>query len=109
MKSHASIDRRSLALGQAVAARLRDDPALIQRGRATLARWLTTCSPQVRPALLEWEAALQPPVSHVLELLTGTSERAVRLRQSNPFAGVLSPRERTAILKEHAAYDEASA
>jgi len=37
---------------------------------------LTTCSPQVRPALLEWEAVLQQPVSHVLQLLTGTSERA---------------------------------
>lgn len=109
MKSHESIDRRSLALGQAVASRLRDDPALIQRGRATIARWLLTSSPRVKPALLEWDAVLQGPLSDVLELLTGSSERAVRLRQSNPFAGVLSSRERTAILKDHAAYDEASA
>ena len=109
MKSHVSIDQRSLALGQAVAARLRGDLSLIQRGRDTLARWLTTCSPQVRPALLEWDRLLQGPVSGVLEALTGMSEHAVRLRQSNPSAGVLSARERTAILKEHEAYEAASA
>ncbi len=109
MKNHDSIDKRSLALGQAVASRLRGDLSLIQRGRATLARWLTTCSPQVRPALLEWDMLLQGPVSGVLETLTSVSESAVRLRQSNPFAGVLSARERTAILKEHEAYEAASA
>lgn len=109
MKAHASIDQRSLALGQAVARRLRDDPALVTRARATLRRWVNTCSPRVRPALLEWDRVLQSPVAEVLEVLTGTSERAIRLRQSNPFAGVLSPRERSAILKEFAAYDAASA
>ena len=59
--------------------------------------------------MLEWEAVLQQPASQVVELLTGNGERAIRLRQSNPFAGVLSSRERAAILKEFAAYDEASA
>lgn len=109
MKTHAAIDERSLALGQAVAQRLGTDPSLITRASTTIRRWLETCSPQVRPALLEWDSALQGPVSEVLALLTSTSERAVRLRQSNPFAGVLPPRERSAILKEFAAYDEASA
>ena len=109
MKNHASIDKRSLALGQAVAVRLCADPSLIERGRATIARWLTSCSPQVRPALLEWDAVLQLPIPQVLELLTGNNERAIRLRQSNPFAGVLSPHERSAILKEHAVYDAAPA
>ncbi len=109
MNPHSAIDRRSLALGRAVAARLRDDPSLIRRGQATLSRWLKTCSPRVRPALLEWEAVLQQPVSQVVEMLTGTDERAVRLRQSNPFAGVLSTHERTIIMKEFAAYDAASA
>ena len=109
MKTHLAIDQRSLALGQAVSARLVEDPSLIHRGQATLSRWLRTCSPQVRPALQEWESVLQQPVSQVVELLSGTDERAIRLRQSNPFAGVLSPRERTAILKEFEAYDAASA
>ena len=109
MKSHATIDARSLAFGRAVAARLRDDPALTERGRSTIARWLTTCSPQVMPALLEWEVALKGPLSEVLDLLTNTNERATRLRQSNPFAGLLTQRERSAILREFAAYDAASA
>lgn len=109
MNAHAAIDRRSLALGQAVAARLCDDPSLIVRGQVTVSRWMQTCSPQVRPALQEWQSLLQQPLSQVVGMLTGTDERAIRLRQSNPFAGVLSPRERTAIMKEFAAYDAASA
>ncbi len=108
MKSHATIDARSLAFGRAIEARLRDDPTLVQRARSTLARWLTICSPQARSALLEWNTTLNGPIAGVVDLLTDTSERAARLRQSNPFAGVLPQRERAAILREFAAYDEAS-
>ncbi len=109
MKTHQAIDRRSLALAQAVARRLGDDPALIAKARATIRRWLADASPRVRPVLLEWENLLQGPVAVVQEVLTAENENAVRLRQSNPFAGVLTPRERTAILKEFEAYDAASA
>ena len=37
----------------------------------------------------------------LVELLTSTRERATWLRQSSPFAGVLSPQEREAILRRH--------
>ena len=109
MKTHQAIDQRSLALARAVARRLGDNPALITKARAAIRRWLDSASPRVRPTLLEWDELLQGPVTAVQEVLTGTSERAVRLRQSNPFAGALSPSERSAILKEFAAYDAASA
>jgi hypothetical protein len=35
-----------------------------------------------------------------MAVLTGTDERATRLRQSSPFAGLLSVAERTAIIRE---------
>jgi hypothetical protein len=37
----------------------------------------------------------------VIELLRAPDERATRLRQSSPFAGVLTPRERQAILDRY--------
>lgn len=108
MKDHVLIDERSLAFGRAVAARLADDPELMGRARATVVRWLATCSPHVHPALREWLVALDGPAEGVIALLTGRDERAVRLRQSNPFAGVLSQRERTAILRQFESYDTAA-
>jgi hypothetical protein len=109
MKSHRLIDERSLAFGRAIAARLAENPELTARARETLTRWLTTCSPGARRALEEWLAALDGPGEGVVALLTGTDERATRLRQSNPFAGVLSAQERNAILRQFEAYDAASA
>jgi hypothetical protein len=108
MKSHDLIDQRSLAFGRAIAARLVDDPSLIEHARANIRRWLETCSPGVRPAFLEWLAALDAGTESVLALLTGPDERATRLRQSNPFAGVLPQKERNEILLRFEALDKAS-
>jgi hypothetical protein len=109
MKSHDLIDKRSLAFGEAIAARLIKDPMLVDHARANIERWLETCSAGVRPTLLEWVAALDSGTESVLALLTGTDERAIRLRQSNPFAGVLPQRERNEILLRFESYDKTSA
>lgn len=108
MKSHALIDERSLAFGRALAARLRDHPEMIEQAQSTLNRWLTSCSPRARPALLEWRATLDGPIEGVLSLLTGRDERAVRLRQSNPFAGLLPNEERNEILRQFQSYEAQS-
>ena len=100
MKDHRLIDERSLAFGRAVAAKIAADPALVDLARANLTRWLETVSPRTRPALLEWRAILDGPPDQLLTLLRSSEERAVRLRQSSPFAGALSTAERTAILTE---------
>jgi hypothetical protein len=109
MKDHGTIDKRSLAFGHAIAARLRSHPEHVSRAKATLKRWMATCSPRVKPTLHEWAAALDGPIDVVIDLLTGTDEYSTRLRQSNPFAGVLSSKERTAILRQFQAYDTKSA
>jgi hypothetical protein len=99
------IDARSLAFGRAIAARLAEHPGIIGRARATAARWLETGSPRANPDVRAWLAALGGPVEGVVELLTSPDERAVRMRQSNPFAGVLSAPERTEILKRFQTHD----
>lgn len=106
MKSHAVIDARGLAFGQPIADRLRQNPDLVNRARATIVRWLTSSSPQVESALAEWSAIPAGPLQGVLAVLTDPGERATRLRQSNPFAGVLSQRERNAILLHYTSHDK---
>ena len=99
MRSHEWIDRRSLALHERVAARLEADPALLETARANVERWL--CSTP-SAALLEWRHLLRDtPPPEILALLRSRGEIATRLRQSSPFAGVLTPEERRAILAEY--------
>ena len=103
MPDHRHIDERSLAFGRAIAAHLVNEPSLVNRARENLARWSQTASPGVKRDLEAWSAALDGPLDGVIQLLTGSDERATRLRQSNPFAGVLSSQQRQAILKQFAA------
>jgi hypothetical protein len=100
MKDHRLIDERSLAFSRLIAVKFRADPVLVQRGRDNLERWLRDCSERSLPALLEWKVLLAGPLDEVLSVLTSSDERAVRLRQSNPFAGLLTPNERWAILRD---------
>ncbi len=109
MKDHRLIDERSLAFGQAIAVRLEKNPWLITRARETIERWLASADPRVLPALVEWQTQLSGPMDGVIGLLTGRDERATRLRQSNPFAGVLQAHERNEILRRFARHESASA
>jgi hypothetical protein len=96
VRSHQWIDDRSLALHAAVAAKLEAQPELLDVARQNLRRWLS-----MRPAaaLREWQAILdRAPLPEVVELLRAQSADAARLRQSSPFAGVLSQTERQSIL-----------
>ena len=103
--SHSRIDDRSLAFGRLIAERLAADPGLMRQAEQTLDRWSATCDPRSATPLSEWRQALRSSVVVVILLLTGTDERSVRLRQSNPFAGVLTPAERTAVLRRFPPHD----
>ena len=109
MKDHRLIDERSLAFARLIAAKLRKEPALLERARGNLERWLKDCSDRSRATLIEWQGMLDGPLDKLLSVLTGSDERAVRLRQSNPFAGVLTPDERFGILREFQARESRAA
>jgi hypothetical protein len=107
---HRLIDQRSLAFGRAIADKLVEHPEVYTtQAKSTIARWLTNCSPRLRPVLQEWQSVLSGPVDGVIALLTGTDERSTRLRQSNPFAGALSNHERNTIIRQFESYDAKSA
>jgi hypothetical protein len=99
VRAHEWIDRRSLALHEAVAARLEARPDLLEVARLNLRRWLRV---NPAPALRERSDLLDTtPLPELLALLRSDSDEAARLRQSSPFAGVLTPQERQAILNEY--------
>jgi hypothetical protein len=100
VRDHRLIDERSLAFDRLTAAKLAEDPSLIDRARSNIDRWLASPCPAARAAWLEWREILDGPVDSVRAVLLADDARARRLRQSSPFAGILSRAERSAILKE---------
>ncbi len=99
MRSHAWIDERSRALHALVAAKLVAQPDLLDVARSNLQRWLARAP---SPALEEWQRLLDRiPLSELVDLLESSSEEAARLRQSSPFAGVLTPDERRSVFQAH--------
>lgn len=99
VRAHEWIDRRSLALHDAVAAKLEAQPELLELARANLQRWLRL---NPAPALHEWAHLLDSLSGPALVgLLRSADERATRLRQSSPFAGLLTDQERQAILNDY--------
>jgi hypothetical protein len=108
MNPHSAIDARSLDMDRLIAQRLRENPAVLDKARSVLAKWMTSCDASVRPVFEEWRAILDGPISGVFAVLEGVDERSMRLRQSSPFCGILTPAERTAILMLYR-YDQRAA
>ncbi len=93
MRTHQEIDRRSLALARAVVEiidRDRERKGLL-KARANCSRWYRESQ---APAIAEWLEILKWDWPHVRKLLLDESDEGRRLRQSSPFCGVLSPRQR---------------
>jgi hypothetical protein len=94
---HRRLDLRSLAMHTLIARKLARDPELISVPRENLRRWRTRWGGDAPLWLDEWRAILKRPWREVAALITEFSPRAARLRQSSPFAGVLTPQERKRI------------
>lgn len=96
---HQDIDRRSIALHQAVAEKLRQDPSLLAIALANLDSWETRGAGHAQPYLEAWRQIIGSGVDHCLQVMVEDSERSTALRQSSPFAGVLTDAERLAIFQ----------
>lgn len=108
VRTHQEIDRRSLELARAVVSAIDNDPsrAGLERARENCRRW-STANPS--PAIAEWLEILGREWAEIRRLLLDESETAQRLRQSSPFCGVLTPRERWAIYERFKANDSRTA
>jgi hypothetical protein len=100
MRTHPTLDARSLAMHRLVADKIRRDPALLAHVRQTLAHWRASVSINTLPYLDEWERIVAQGVDACLAVALEESERATALRQSSPFTGILTHQERFAFLRQ---------
>lgn len=92
-------DARSLLYHEAVAGKLRRDPsAVLERARHNLER-MKVQSPGTASLLRRWERWLRSPVDELIANMLDLGVRARDMRQVTPFAGVLTPGERTAAIR----------
>jgi hypothetical protein len=82
--NHTLIDERSRQMDILIAERLRRDSSPLRHAKENLARWRLSASPNVIPALDEWEALLNGNFDELLRFMVSSDERATRLRQSSP-------------------------
>ena len=94
MLKHRVIEARSLAMHCLIAHKIGRDPRLLDVARRNLAAWSARYGDQPPRALDEWRVILTRPWHEIAALITDAGETATRLRQSSPFAGVLTPIER---------------
>ena len=91
---HRIIEARSLAMHCLIARKIAADPALLDVARRNLETWSARYGDSPPRALDEWRAILEQPWPDIAALITDPGESATRLRQSSPFAGVLTVAER---------------
>lgn len=104
MITHDHIDDRSLLMAQAIVDRIDRDPERkgLDHARAVCRRWL---SQRESPAVREWDHLLQNDWPAIRAVLLDPSDEGKRRRQSHPFCGILTPRERWAIYRKTRVYE----
>ncbi|MBV9948818.1 MAG: hypothetical protein JOZ69_18365 [Myxococcales bacterium] len=98
MDAHRLAEERSLAYHRVIAGRLRSDPAVLEAARRRVSAWREAGVVPFYAA--EWDRVLAGTVDSVCATLVSETEEARALRQSTPFAGFVSPRERWRIWRE---------
>ena len=98
VKTHAGIDTRSLTMARRIAAKIDADPARegLGHARKVCARWVE----QGNVPAKEWMLILERSWPEIRSILLDDSEEGRRLRQNDPFCGVLTPEERWEIYRE---------
>ena len=103
MQSHQNIDDRALVLARHIVEQIDADSERqgLRKARETCRRWQEILDGRERASADEWALLLRQPWEDIRRVLLDTGANATRLRQNNPFCGVLSNRERWRIIKEH--------
>ena len=97
LNGHALLDARRLATHREIAKRIDADPSLLGKALGNIERWSRQMG-RTPPALAEWQGLLRTlPWERIRPLLVQDDEESRRLRQSSPFVGILTQRERMEI------------
>jgi len=95
--SHRLLEARSLAMHAVIAQKIERDPALLDVPHNNLKRWRARWETEAPAWYGEWCGIMNRPWPEIASIITEPSEEGARLRQSSPFAGVLSAAERKRI------------
>jgi hypothetical protein len=99
--SHQWKDVCDLAVSRLIADKIRLQPKLIQIAKTNLKRWKKHLRPWP-PAFREWEQILaHNSTEGALAILTQDDDEGQRLRQSDPFVGILTEEERLRFLDRY--------
>ena len=98
METHQDIDRRSLEMARQIVAKIDADPqrAGFERAKSVCRRWVEMGNVPAR----EWLQLLERPWEDVRSILLDESDEGQRLRQNDPFCGILTPNERWQIYRK---------
>jgi hypothetical protein len=92
--SHRLVEARSLAMHALIARKIDRDQGLLAVPHRNIERWNAHWKEAPPRWLKEWQEVLKQPWPHIAAIITEPSERGARVRQSSPFAGVLTNAER---------------
>ena len=99
LATHEEKDQRMLELSRRLAEAIEHDTSLLRRAREHVQRMLKKDHGLATKDIEEWRDILESySIRRLSRFLTATSERANRLRQSNPIFAILNSDERRRIL-----------
>jgi predicted transcriptional regulator len=97
--THEERDRHMLELSRKLAEAIEYDTSLVRRAKEHVQRMLKNDHGSATKDIEEWRDILESySIRRLSHFLTSSSERANRLRQSNPFFAILSTNERNRLL-----------
>ena len=97
--THREKERRLLALSRNLAKAIGQDTSLLRRAKNHIERLLNEDQGTASRDLVEWRDILDMySIQRLSQFITSTSERANRLRRSNPFFAILNSDERVRLI-----------
>ncbi len=97
--THEERDKRMWELSRKLAEAIENDTSLVRRAKEHVHRMLKQDHGSATRAIIEWRDILDSySIRRLSRFLTSTSERANRLRQSNPLFAILNSAERGRLL-----------
>ncbi len=93
MDPHRLAEERSLAIHRIIAERLRSSPELAEAARARVLDWSARGLMHPKYAA-EWLQLFEGPRERLLEVIVDGGESSRALRQTTPFTGIVTPKER---------------
>jgi predicted transcriptional regulator len=105
--THSEKDQRLNAISRRLAEAIKQDSSLLLRAKAHIDRLLKEDPGTAAKDLIEWRDILDLyPPQRLSRFLTSDSERANRLRQSNPFFAILNADERARLINDMEGSDD---